>query len=146
MIAEKSGYRPDNTDAPPEGFAYSLIQRFLNQPSEGIKQVVRACVDDSGAKASGANTDETDETNNYEGFIVSGQIAGSLHETLQGRNIVRSEEEKKETLTHLADEKEMIHEAIKESYENVQEFMKKALENLRRTNEHFYPFSTISKS
>ncbi|KTC96105.1 hypothetical protein [Legionella erythra] len=94
----KEGYRPDNNDTPPEGSAYTLIQRILDVAGAGsIQQVVRASVDDSGPKTAGANTDETDETNNCEGFILSGDIDGSLHATLQGHNLMQRHEEQKET-------------------------------------------------
>lgn len=83
---EKIGYRADNDDALPEGNSFAQINTLLNRPNCGsTKQVVRACVDDSGTKVS-SNSDETDVTNNYEGFILQGEPSGSLELTLQGRN------------------------------------------------------------
>ncbi|KTD64110.1 hypothetical protein [Legionella spiritensis] len=142
----KTGYRPDNDDAPPEGYSYSLIQKKLNAPNSGsTKQIVRACVDDSGAKGPGSNSDETDVTNNSEGFIVSGDIAGSLHETLQGKNIERNQDRKQENKRHHVIEDGVVTEEAIEQSENSAENTLEQAENREWSNEHLFPFSTIPK-
>ncbi|QRN04082.1 hypothetical protein GH742_09460 [Legionella sp. MW5194] len=138
-VEMKEGYRPDNTDTPPEGSAYTLIQRILNVAGSGsIQQVVRAAVDDS-AKTAGANSDETDVTNNSEGFILNGDIEGSLHATLQGHNLMQRHEEQKETEA----EEELIAENtrvdLNEKAENTLEAFKQFVNNLQWANKHFPP-------
>ncbi|MDX1837186.1 hypothetical protein DIZ81_06970 [Legionella taurinensis] len=141
MPAEiKEGYRPDNNDTPPEGSAYTLIQRILNVAGAGsIQQVVRAAVDDSGAKTAGANSDETDVTNNSEGFILSGDIEGSLHATLQGHNLMQRYEEQKET----EENDELLAENtlanLNEKAENTLEAFKQFVDTLQWANKHFPP-------
>lgn len=142
----KEGYRPDNNDTPPEGSAYALIQRILDIAGAGsIEQVVRASVDDSGAKTAGANTDQTDETSNCEGFILSGDIEGSIHATLQGHNLMQRHKEQKETEDKEEMEVEHTITRLNEQAENTLEAFKHFVKNLQMNNKQFYPGSTILK-
>ena len=139
------GYRPDNDDCAPEGNAFSQINRLLNQSNSGsIQQVVRACVDDSGTKVS-SNSDETDETNNYEGFILFGEPTGSLGATLQGRNhqkhgLLERMETRFENLKHA----QIIKSENKQHFNN-ERFLENMHDDQQHINAHLYPFSTIPK-
>ena len=144
-IDSRNHYRPDNDDCAPEGNTFSQINRLLNQPGSGsIQQVARACVDDSGTKVS-SNSDETDETNNYEGFVLLGEPTGSLGATLQGRNhkkngLLERMETRFENSKHT-----QIIESENEYHFNNEQFLEKRHDDQQHINEHLYPFSTIPK-
>lgn len=144
-IESQVDYRPDNDDCAPEGNAFSQINRLLNQPSSGsIQQVVRACVDDSGTKVS-SNSDETDETNNYEGFILFGEPTGSLGATLQGRNHKKHDMlERMETRFENSIHALIIKLENKHHFNNEQ-FLERNHHDQQHINAHLYPFSNIPK-
>jgi len=143
----KTGYRSDNDDCLPEGNSFSQINRALDQPDSGsIKQIQRACIDDSGTKAAGSSSDETDVANNYEGFILMGEPSGSLELTLQGRNRYRQDLTNHLNQQVSENQREWLLKTIEHNRENNLAFIEKQHENLKQTNEHFFPFSMILKS
>ncbi|QDP72421.1 hypothetical protein FOG18_07545 [Legionella israelensis] len=147
LMSKQLIYKPDNDDCPPEGNSFSVINRFLDKIGSGsTKQVVRACVDDSGTKASGSASDETDVSNNSEGLILQGEPEGSLELTLQGQNAQKRHRISDMNKHTLDVKKEDIEKAEEVANENNIDFLEKEHETLEQTNESFFPYSTLPLS
>jgi hypothetical protein len=144
LMTDFKNFTPDNDDYAPEGNSFVQINRNLARFNSGsTKQIVRACVDDSGTKVAGSASDETDVTNNCEGFILFGEPSGSLELTLQGRNLRRTHKRQEQQEQRYEMKLHGIKDTAERQFESNQEHINQMAENLKRTNELFYPFSTI---